>query len=135
MKKILMISLLAILPGTGYAQSSRMSVQIPFEFRAGNKVLPAGEYRVAVDPAFNRMELRLEDGSAGLYLSAHPTQVRTPVDRGILVFNKYGDSYFLKKVFNRGRSLGYQLPPSKAEREMARIAASAEVASIELPSM
>jgi len=43
-----------------------------------------------------------------------------PPDEGRLVFNKYGDTYYLSEVWKPGDSQGGALAKSKTEREIAR---------------
>jgi len=107
---------------SAYAQTGSIRAQVPFPFFAAGKVLPAGQYQLDVAPAFNRILLRLTDGSAGLYLPPHPAQrTEAAAQPGMLVFHKYGNHYFLWRVWSPGHSQGYELPASKAEREMARM--------------
>jgi len=108
---------------------------IPFQFHAGGKVLPAGQYQVEVASDFSRMRLGLRDGGASLYLPAHPThRTEATAQPATLVFHKYGNHHFLWKVWNPGGSQGYEVPASKAEREMARARPASEVASIAVGS-
>jgi len=119
------IGLLALLSvTTAYAETKLLRVEIPFKFVAGDQVLPAGVYRVIIDPQFNRMELRRADGAAGAYISVHSASRPTSVELGQLVFRGYGHTYFLQSVWGAGRSTGSELPQSKGEREMARAASS-----------
>jgi hypothetical protein len=50
----LLIAAAALAVATGAASAQTMKADVPFAFRAGDKVLPAGEYRVEVTGA-NRM--------------------------------------------------------------------------------
>ena len=49
-----------------------------------------------------------------------PMDVRRIPRRNILVFNRYGDSYFLEKVVTAGEETGRELSPSHAERTLRR---------------
>lgn len=126
------IGLLALLSAmSAYAQIGQMRASVPFQFLAGDKVLPAGEYRVEVNPLSGRMVLRLVDGSAGLYLSANPCDRPASAPAGgMLVFQKYGNHYFLRTLWNPGQSKGYELPRSKSERELAEKTGASEIASV-----
>jgi hypothetical protein len=48
-------------------------------------------------------------------------------DNGKLVFNRYGNQYFLSQVWAAGSDSGHQLRPSKAEREIAKNASKPKV--------
>jgi ABC-type amino acid transport substrate-binding protein len=49
----LMIAAAALAVATGAASAQTMTADIPFAFRAGDQVLPAGEYRVEVTSPHN----------------------------------------------------------------------------------
>ena len=110
-----------------YAQISLMRVEVPFQFLAGGKVLPAGLYRVALDTATQRMELRMLDRADGIYLSARTTNRPEAWGQNQLSFHKYGNTYFLRQVVTAGRTS--ELPPSAAEIELAK-ANNVEVAFV-----
>jgi hypothetical protein len=57
---VIVIGLIALLTvATAYAQPfGTMRVSVPFQFLAGDKVMPAGEYQIEIDPLFQRMALR-----------------------------------------------------------------------------
>jgi hypothetical protein len=108
---------------TAYAQPLAVRANIPFQFLAGDKVLPAGQYQLSVAPGLNRITLHPTQGGTGVYLSIIPTQrSEYAAQPGALVFHRYGTHYFLRKVWSPGQSGGYALPSSKAEREFVRIA-------------
>ena len=107
---------------SAYAQAVSIRADIPFQFIAAGKVLPAGKYQLEYAAAFQRITLRPIEGGAGLYLTSHPAdRPGSGPQPGMFVFHKYGDHYFLWKVWSPGHSQGYELPASKAEREMARM--------------
>jgi hypothetical protein len=83
-----------------------MVVDIPFAFTAGSATLPAGEYRVQ----------KLDRNSAVLLI--HCWDAR----ESKLVFNRYGNRYFLSQVWNAGSIRGRQLPISPREKEMPQLA-------------
>jgi hypothetical protein len=115
----------------GYAQSSaRLMGNIPFEFRVGNTVLPAGAYDITPSATPRTLLVRSEDGKAAVVVLPNTAEkVQAPKDSK-LVFNRYGNTYFLSEVWHEGISRGYQIPKSKSEREMAKNAARTELAYI-----
>lgn len=107
--------------GAALAQSSvRMTVDIPFEFRAGKTVLPAGRYDVHPQISPGVLSLRSYEGKTYAAILTNGVGGSAVQDKGKLVFNRYGDTYFLKAVWVAGSAEGRQLPQSKAEREIAR---------------
>jgi hypothetical protein len=123
-----------------HAQGLTMSVTIPFDFAVGGKTLPAGEYYLqrAADGARPVTQIRSRDNKElGIYLpQSHPVQdIRVQLEsQSQLVFNKYGDQYFLSQVWLFGRRIGEELPKTSKERvlqrEIARTLRKAESVAI-----
>lgn len=90
-----------------FAQAPKMRAHIPFAFGAGEARLPAGDYRISLDPTFHRFLVEQEGGSA-VYLPVQRPSSRGIQERGTLVFNEYGDRYFLRRVATPGDSLGFE---------------------------
>ncbi len=133
MKKVLMIAvtLLALVAVTpAFGQINGLRVDIPFEFRAGGNVLPAGLYRIDIDPFAKRLEFRSVEGTAGAFLAAHMADGDAAIGHGVVVFHKYGNNYFLRRVTGPGQGSGYELPRTSAERELAKVYPGVQVASI-----
>jgi len=114
-----------------YAQSSaRLVGAIPFEFRIGTSVLPAGDYEVIPGLAPRALLIRAQDGkTAVVTLSNAAEKSQAPKD-STLVFNRYGSTYFLSQVWHAGNNRGYQMSKSKIEREMAKNVPGTELASL-----
>jgi hypothetical protein len=96
-----------------------MVATIPFEFVAGKTTLPAGEYKVGdVSAGSAVLLIRSVDGRSAVMIITHGTGSASRAE-GKLVFNRYGNRYFLSQVFSPGSSMGRELPKSKLEREIA----------------
>ena len=105
---------------SAYAQSDmRLRVNIPFEFSVGQKTLPAGEYSVS-HMVQGILVIRSLDCSAVQVFSTNSTQASTPRNETSLVFNQYGDKYFLATIWTEGNDMGHKLSESRAERELVR---------------
>jgi hypothetical protein len=101
-----------------YAQA--IKVEIPFDFVAAKATLPAGEYRVDPNqPTQGMLRLVSSKGSAAICFT-QGIESAQPSNSTKLVFNRYGNHYFLSQVWSVGNNLGRVLPPSQAEREIAR---------------
>jgi hypothetical protein len=112
-----------------------MRAEIPFQFFAGDKLLPAGEYEVYINPASYELQIRSFSNSAGMFVSLSRTELTRPsADRGKLVFHKYGSHYVLRRAWVPDRAQGFELPKSNTEREMAKAAAKVELASVRVSS-
>jgi hypothetical protein len=115
----------------GYAQSTTTLVgKIPFEFRVGNSVLPAGDYEVIPSSTPRALLIRCFDAKAAVIALPNAAErLHAPKD-STLVFNRYGDTYFLSQVWHGGNNRGYALPKSKTERETAKNASGTQLAYI-----
>jgi hypothetical protein len=98
-------------------EAIRMKTTIPFDFVAGNKTMPAGQY--TVERAYLSPVLVLKS-AGGQVQSIITNRVES---RGVaspreLVFNTYGKEYFLSEFWD-GTNSGRQLHKTSHERELA----------------
>jgi len=115
-----LVLLLAVAPlYAGSILNHEMTVTVPFEFAAGDKVLPAGDYTVQVNPERGSVVLRGE-GHRSLILLTIRKESRTVPVLGKLVFQRYGTSFFLAEVWSQNNATGGTLAPSSREKELAR---------------
>jgi hypothetical protein len=122
-----------------HAQSSRpLRADIPFDFGVKDKVLPAGNYQLIYDNSRGGVFISGLDQNGGAFASTILTgAVRQRDETALLVFNRYGHTYFLSQVWQGagGRSV-IELPKTRSERDLiARIPApGVERASITVPT-
>src|SRR5262245_23621172 len=107
----------AMVPAT-QAQSIMLKASIPFDFVVGEKQLPSGEYHVKSISQGTTMIQSVNSGSSAVVLTS-AAQAAKILDVGKLVFNRYGDQYFLSKIWVPGSDSGRELPKSRLEREIA----------------
>jgi hypothetical protein len=74
-------------------------VDIPFAFVAGGVHLPAGQYHVYHPGDPYLVVLERDDGRARAMAYVHPSATDDGQASTKLVFNKYGDQYFLSQVW------------------------------------
>jgi hypothetical protein len=103
------------------AQSSQMTVSIPFEFYVGDQKLPAGDYKIMQQPGTGTSVLWI----LGQHVShsaifTTPTTNRHPNRNTSIVFNKYAGDMFLSEAHWRGADIGRKLPMSTIELDLAR---------------
>jgi len=100
------------------AQSLGMRVNIPFEFHAGDKTLPAGTYTIE-----RRGEaLVISDARGnGAAILANPIQNKAFKRDNWVVFKRYGDERFLSEVRWSEYSTARGLMETKVERGLASI--------------
>jgi hypothetical protein len=111
------LALLCFSPTIVRAQSG-MSAQVPFDFYVGTQKLPAGSYKIS-HPATDLVQFNDSNKHSSIVLTNGINNKVAP-SVGKLVFNKYGDNYFLTEVLWTGSTLGRQLVRSKLELQMAR---------------
>jgi hypothetical protein len=90
-------------------------VDIPFAFHTPNQTLPAGKYVLDRESA---SLLRLKGtGSTGGFVIIHDAIKNQAPSRGVAVFDRYGDTYYLRQVWTAGNSTGLECAKGKAEKE------------------
>lgn len=129
------LGLLALLATTSAFGQSRQTADIPFEFRVGNTVMPAGqcEARQSASGVPNMLILKCWPGRGVVAVSILTEKVGRYEARNEaeLVFHKYGETYFLSAVWPLS-GVGSALPTSKSERETALRAALASTSQVVL---
>jgi hypothetical protein len=100
-----------------------MLVSIPFAFVAGNETLPAGEYRVEKLHGNSEVVLiRCTDACGTVMVLSNASQAKETQTQSKLIFNHYGNRYFLSQVWSAGSIRGRQIPPSRREKEALQAA-------------
>ena len=98
---------------------SKVEVDIPFEFSAGNTTLKPGVYSIK-RLSENHLTLRRTDGKSAVILNAPQTLASNdPQSVERLVFNKYGEHYSLSQIWltvDTGRQLFVERKSAKPER-------------------
>ena len=97
----------------------RMTAHIPFGFHVGNSMLPAGEYTVDTDPGPGLVRLRSADSKSSATIIANAVQTYPIPKDSKLIFTRYGDEYFLSRIWRAGNDTGNELRKSRRETEVA----------------
>jgi hypothetical protein len=104
-----------------HAQDSGVKANIPFDFVAGNQVLPAGEYLVTPEGSSGQVVMiRSSDNKAAKFATAFNCSSARPSDSTKLVFHTMGGRYYLYQIWRQGFDQGRQLPKSKIELQLAK---------------
>jgi len=124
-----LLSLLVV--GSVHAQlpGTEIRASIPFDFNVRGKTLPAGEYeisRIGDDP-IDLLMRNVNNKHEHVVFGTEPEDARRIPRRNVLVFNRYGDTYFLEEVVTAGEQTGREITPSHAERTLRRDMAKNQV--------
>ena len=120
-----------LLVGSAGAQEpgTRIRASIPFDFTVKGKTMPAGVYDITrvMDEPVTLLLRNIHDKHDVVVVETEPVRDYSMPRRAELVFNRYGDTYFLSEVFTAGEQTGEELYPSHKERELKREMARNEV--------
>jgi hypothetical protein len=126
-KKILSIvaALAILIPMSviGFAGfNGKVNIDIPFDFTVGNKEFKAGKYSVSrLQPSYNAGTLVIRGAENGEVACFNVNNVVDKDDSGTrLIFRRYGNQYFLARIFDGYGAGGAELMKSKSEREAAK---------------
>ena len=118
----------AFLPAMLYAQMAIKTplfrVDVPFAFMAAGVHLPAGSYIVShVDPSLILIETQDGKARALVYVAIESSNSSTPTK---LVFNKYGDQYFMAQVWTEKDQQVHHCTKCRAEMQLVAQTRQAE---------
>jgi hypothetical protein len=113
---IALFTLASLFPvGNVLAQTHAVRAFVPFEFSVGNKLLPAGNYEFLSDKQ-DQILIRSRDQTQFAVLTRTADEDQMTWNNGKLIFNKYGDQYFLSEVLCSPAALSVDIPTSKMEK-------------------
>ena len=132
---LLSIILIMAIAAVSAPASQTIVAEIPFDFVVGRKTLPAGKYRVRMATDFNARVLVVEslENSARAVVSTTAGELTPPDAVETLVFNRYGDTYYLASVGPRGMA-ACNVRMSSAEQQLARSGAAREPVALTVGS-
>lgn len=121
-KLMLFATALALLVTTAAsAQSIKVQANIPFAFVVNHATLPAGEYTVnTVDIEGKVLAIADANGKSRNLVIANSCQKLETANQTSMVFHRYGNRYFLKRIWVQGNNVGHEIPATPREREVAR---------------
>jgi len=120
---------LAMYPTKAHAQiMGQLEVNVPFEFHVGNSKLPAGKYVIHTldDSGLTVMEISSADGSTSVLFDVQSVEADSAPARNELIFNKYGNRYFLAQLFDEGNRNGGEVVESRYEKKIGQAADAQE---------
>lgn len=72
------------------------------------------------------MEISKPDGSVAALFQVHSAEANSTPRKSELIFNKYGNRYFLNQVFDEGEPSGSQVVESNYEKRVGRANAESQ---------
>ena len=120
-----LVSILTLVAAAGSAQAqSRINytANIPFEFTVGDTTLPAGLYTVSqLKTADGVVILQVKaKGQEGMFRLTDRAQTSEPRAKTVLIFNQYGEQYFLAEMWRAGETEGRLVRKSSRERAIEK---------------
>jgi hypothetical protein len=104
-------------------------VNIPFAFQTPLQTLPAGKYQIDRESG---VLVLLKGSDKSGFVEMHGATKSRAADHGYLVFDRYGDKYFLRQIWTAGNSDGLECSKSRAEKESLQARNKQAPTSIEL---
>jgi hypothetical protein len=126
---IALVFALTMYPTKAKAQiTGDLEVDVPFQFHAGNSKLPPGKYFIHVldNSNLNIMEISSADGATSALFEVRGAEANSAPAKSELIFNKYGNRYFLAKLFDEGNPSGSVVLESRYERGIQAVAEAQE---------
>jgi hypothetical protein len=126
---IALVFALTMYPAKAHAQIiGNIEVNIPFQFHAGNAKLPAGNYIIHMldNTDLTVMEISSADGSISALFEVQDAEANSTPAKTELIFNKYGNRYFLAKLFDEGNPSGSEVPKSTYEKKIGQASTEAQ---------
>jgi hypothetical protein len=136
MKKLIISLIVAISIGAASLATTlaapftvKIRAEIPFDFMVGKKRLPKGEY--VIESLGDSGALTIRDARKGRAVTFNTIKSKpTDSSKSKLVFNRYGDQYFLARIWDTSSATILKLNKSKTEKRVARESKNSEEVSV-----
>ena len=126
---IALVFALTVHPSKAQAQIvGNLEADIPFQFHAGNTELPPGKYIIHVldDSDLTIMEIISADGKMSTLFDVRDAETKSAPAGNELIFNRYGNRYFLAKLFDESNPSGSAVIESRYEKRIDKATAEAQ---------
>lgn len=99
-----------------------LEAEIPFQFHVGSTTLPAGKYIIheLEGSDLTVMQISSADGKLSALFDVESAQAKAAPEKSELIFNKYGDRYFLSEMYDEGNADGSRLFTSRNEKRASK---------------
>jgi hypothetical protein len=113
MKRITSITSIALFALVSLVTVGSISAHVPFDFTVGDKLLPAGTYVISTE---NANVIKIQSSDRRVAILSTTTSDGKESKTAELVFNKYGDQYFLHEILCSSADMNMAVPASKQEK-------------------
>lgn len=94
-----------------------VKANIPFDFQAGQLVMPAGEYQISKSSE-HMLLLRATGKNANEFLLVHEAYASNAPTGSSIVFDRYGNKYFLRQIWTAGNHDGLECQKGRIEKRV-----------------
>lgn len=117
---LVLLTLVTAWPSLAQSVTTLAKAEIPFDFVVGQKTLPAGEYAIGPGNNTNKdiLWIKKADSRATANVVTFGQNIKRQQAGPYLVFNRYGDQYFLSQVWTEFDQVGRQVAKSAHEKEL-----------------
>lgn len=110
------------------AQEYRIETKVPFAFNVRDKTCPAGVYDIQAASMTNFETVHNLKGKCSLFVNSRRFLSEPSGRQPRLVFRRYGQTYFLSRIWN-GKGTGSTVPVSSREKRLQEATPPSEIAT------
>jgi hypothetical protein len=114
-----MAALAVILAAPISAQSTAVRANVPFDFMVGGRTLSAGAYEFGVISQGGVLQVMSDSGATSAMVASAGSLDGAGRTEVVVEFHRYGNEYFLHKIWDGSSNQGREISPSRIERELA----------------
>ncbi|HQR36304.1 MAG TPA: hypothetical protein PLK30_26505 [Blastocatellia bacterium] len=100
--------------------SFRIKADIPFDFQIGKKKMPKGDYIIESVNDSGTVLIRKEKGGKAVNIMTIKDK-HTDKHKSKLMFRRYGDQYFLARIWDGSSESVLKIEKSSAEKKVAKL--------------
>ncbi len=100
--------------------SFKIKADIPFDFQVGKKKMPKGDYIIESVGSSNTILIRKEKGGKAVNVMT-VVDKHTDKHKSRLMFRRYGDQYFLARIWDGSSETVLKIEKSSAEKKVAKL--------------
>jgi hypothetical protein len=118
LRSILAALAVLLMATAAHAQQTKVTATVPFNFVAGDRVYPAGDYTFSNNGTV--LQITNVEQAAGVITMSQGCESLNPSANTKLVFQHMGGYYILRQIWVAGSPRGRELPRSHTEVQLAQ---------------